>query len=76
MSVSNSRSGTRLRGKATCNSNLVEPIRGPSIFADHLAAHGEGLQHVGKYVTDHEAAVDEALAAGFVPLQSAARIRR
>jgi hypothetical protein len=50
---------------------LVQPLDGPSIFADHLAEHGEGLQHVGKYVSDHPAAVAEALAAGFVPLQSA-----
>lgn len=50
---------------------LVEPLDGPSIFADHLADHGEGLHHVGKYVADHEQAVAEALRAGFVPLQSA-----
>jgi methylmalonyl-CoA/ethylmalonyl-CoA epimerase len=50
---------------------LVQPLEGPSIFADHLALHGEGLHHVGKYVHDHAAAVDEALAAGFVALQSA-----
>jgi catechol 2,3-dioxygenase-like lactoylglutathione lyase family enzyme len=50
---------------------LVQPLSGPSIFADHLAAHGEGLHHVGSYVPDHPAAVAEALAAGFVPLQSA-----
>ena len=50
---------------------LVQPLGGPSIFADHLADHGEGLHHVGKYVADHAAAVAEALGAGFVPLQSA-----
>jgi catechol 2,3-dioxygenase-like lactoylglutathione lyase family enzyme len=50
---------------------LVAPLEGPSIFADHLAAHGEGLHHVGRYVSDHPAAVAEALAAGFEPLQSA-----
>ena len=50
---------------------LIEPIDGPSIFADHLAIHGEGLHHIGKYVPDHAAAVSEALAAGFTPLQSA-----
>src|SRR5690348_8115624 len=36
---------------------LVQPLSGPSIFADHLTQHGEGLQHVGKYVPDHPAAV-------------------
>jgi len=50
---------------------LVQPLAGPSIFADHLDKHGEGLHHVGKYVADHAAAVAEALAAGFRPLQSA-----
>jgi len=50
---------------------LVQPLGGPGIFADHLAAHGEGLQHIGKYVADHPRAVAEALSAGFVPLQSA-----
>jgi hypothetical protein len=50
---------------------LVQPLAGPSIFADHLEAHGEGLHHVGKYVPDHATAVAEALAAGFVEVQSA-----
>ena len=50
---------------------LVQPLAGPSIFADTLAEHREGLHHVGKYVADHQGAVAEALAAGFVPLQSA-----
>ncbi len=50
---------------------LVQPLEGPSIFADHLQAHGEGLHHVGRYVADHPAAVAEALASGFVELQSA-----
>ncbi|MGO9962856.1 MAG: VOC family protein [Acidimicrobiales bacterium] len=50
---------------------LVQPLDGPSIFADHLADHGEGLHHLGKYVPDHPQAVTEAIEAGFVPLQSA-----
>jgi catechol 2,3-dioxygenase-like lactoylglutathione lyase family enzyme len=50
---------------------LVQPLSGPSIWRDHLDAHGEGLHHVGKYVLDFPAAVDEALAGGFTPLQSA-----
>jgi hypothetical protein len=50
---------------------LVQPLAGPSIFAEHLEAHGEGLHHVGKYVLDHPAAVAQALAAGFVELQAA-----
>jgi methylmalonyl-CoA/ethylmalonyl-CoA epimerase len=50
---------------------LIEPLEGPSIFTDHLESHGEGMHHVGKYVPDHAAAVAEALAAEFTPLQSA-----
>jgi methylmalonyl-CoA/ethylmalonyl-CoA epimerase len=50
---------------------LVQPLAGPSIFRDHLDAHGEGLHHVGTFVPDHAAAVAQALAAGFTPLQSA-----
>src|SRR6202142_2442237 len=50
---------------------LVQPLEGPSIFAEHLQAHGEGLHHVGRYVADRPAAVAEALAGGFVELQSA-----
>ena len=50
---------------------LVQPLSGPSIFVDHLETHGEGLHHVGKYVPDHAAAVAQALAAGFTPVQSA-----
>ena len=50
---------------------LIEPLEGESIFADHLEAHGEGMHHIGKYVSDHAAGVELALAAGFVPLQSA-----
>jgi len=50
---------------------LVQPLDGPSIFADHLQAHGEGLQHVGAYVEDHPAAVADLIGNGFTPLQSA-----
>lgn len=50
---------------------LIEPLGGPSIFADHLDLRGEGLHHVGKFVDDHPAAVAEALARGYTPLQSA-----
>jgi methylmalonyl-CoA/ethylmalonyl-CoA epimerase len=50
---------------------LVQPLSGPSIFADHLKEHGPGLQHMGKYVEDHPGAVEAVVAAGFVPVQSA-----
>lgn len=50
---------------------LVQPLEGPSIFADHLARHGEGLHHVGIYVPDHAKAVAEFRVQGFEPVQSA-----
>ena len=50
---------------------LVQPLSGPSIFRDQLDRSGEGLHHVGKFVSDHPAAVAEAIANGFLPLQSA-----
>lgn len=50
---------------------LVQPLSGPSIFREHLDAHGEGLHHVGRYVPDHAAAVAHALEQGWTPIQSA-----
>ncbi|HLI01410.1 MAG TPA: VOC family protein [Acidimicrobiales bacterium] len=50
---------------------LVQPLSGPSIFSDHLGRCGPGLQHIGKYVDDHPAAVEAIVADGFTPLQSA-----
>jgi methylmalonyl-CoA/ethylmalonyl-CoA epimerase len=50
---------------------LVQPLEGPSIFADHLAKHGEGLHHLGIYVPDHAHATAEFVAQGFVPIQGA-----
>lgn len=50
---------------------LVQPLNGPSIFDDHLAHRGEGMQHVGIVVPDHAAATEVLLARGFTPLQSA-----
>ena len=50
---------------------LIQPLDGPSIFADHLAEHGEGLHHFGIYVPDHAQAVAEFRAQGMQPIQSA-----
>jgi len=50
---------------------LIQPLAGPSIFSDHLSAHGEGLHHVGTWVDNHAEAVAQAVAAGFAPVQSA-----
>lgn len=50
---------------------LVQPLSGRSIFADHLEEHGEGLHHVGIYVPDQPKAVEELKAAGFRAVQGA-----
>jgi methylmalonyl-CoA/ethylmalonyl-CoA epimerase len=50
---------------------LVQPLDGQNIFADHLAAFGEGLHHLGIYVPDHAQAVAEFRAQGFEPIQGA-----
>lgn len=49
---------------------LIQPLTGPSIFADQLAATGEGHNHVGVVVEDHAAAVVDVVSRGFTPLQS------
>jgi 4-hydroxyphenylpyruvate dioxygenase-like putative hemolysin len=33
---------------------LIEPLQGDSLYAEHLAAHGEGLHHVAFSVDDFE----------------------
>lgn len=50
---------------------LVQPLEGPSIFAEHLEEHGEGLHHIGVYVPDHARAVAQIEAEGFRPIQGA-----
>lgn len=50
---------------------IVEPLQGPSLFADQLEANGPGLSHVGVLVEDHEAATKEIVSQGYRPLQSA-----
>jgi methylmalonyl-CoA/ethylmalonyl-CoA epimerase len=50
---------------------LVQPLTGPSLFADQLDQRGEGLHHIAKFVDDHPAAVAEALAHSYTPLMSA-----
>jgi methylmalonyl-CoA/ethylmalonyl-CoA epimerase len=47
---------------------LVEPVDGESPHAEHLARHGEGLQHVRFAVDDLDAKQAEMEAAGFVPV--------
>lgn len=44
---------------------LIQPLRGPSLYDEFIEAHGYGVQHFGLYVEDIEAALAEATAAGF-----------
>ena len=50
---------------------LVQPLSGPSIFAEHLETRGEGLHHIGMYVPDIARARVEMEARGFVAVQGA-----
>ena len=51
---------------------LVEPLAGPASSPTTLPSHSEGLHHIGQVRrTTTLRPVGEAIAAGFVPLQSA-----
>src|SRR5689334_10031893 len=49
---------------------LIESVEGPSIYDEHLAAHGEGLHHLGYYVDDIDEAIAAMAARGYALLQS------
>jgi hypothetical protein len=49
---------------------LIEPVDGPSTYHEFLAAHGEGLHHLGCFVGDLDAAIGAMEARGFAVLQS------
>jgi len=50
---------------------LVQPIAGDSIFAEHLERHGEGQHHIGAYVDDIAMAIGQMQERGFRPVQGA-----
>ena len=50
---------------------LVQPLGGPSIFADQMQRSGPGLNHIGRLVDDHAAESAALIASGYTPLQSA-----
>ena len=52
---------------------LIQSLRGPSIFEEHLAEHGEGLHHLGFYVRGLDQAVAALAADGFEVIQSGGR---
>jgi methylmalonyl-CoA/ethylmalonyl-CoA epimerase len=49
---------------------LIEPLDGPSLYAEHLAQCGEGLHHLGYYVDDLDATVAAMAERGYAVLQS------
>ncbi len=49
---------------------LIEPLKGPTIYHEFLERHGEGIHHFGVWVPNLEQAVAEARLAGFEVIQS------
>ena len=47
---------------------LIQPMEGKSLHQDFLDRHGEGLQHLGFFVSDFEERVEAFLQAGFKPV--------
>lgn len=50
---------------------LIEPISGPSIYAEWIAAHGHGIHHLAVIVDSVREAMQSMTRAGFATLQSA-----
>ena len=49
---------------------LIEPLTGPSIYADWLESHGEGMHHIAYAVASVEATTAQMAAAGHPVIQS------
>jgi hypothetical protein len=49
---------------------LIESIEGPNTYEEFLSARGEGLHHLGYYVEDIDAAIEEMATNGYALLQS------
>jgi methylmalonyl-CoA/ethylmalonyl-CoA epimerase len=48
---------------------LIEPLSGSSVYAEHLAAHGEGLHHLALAVDDYDRACAYMAEEGYEELQ-------
>jgi len=48
---------------------LIEPLEGDSLYAEHLATHGEGLHHIALDVEDFSRAVERLSAQDFPEVQ-------
>ncbi len=49
---------------------LIQPVEGPDIYHEFLDHSGEGLHHLGYYVTNIDDAIAEMASQGFALLQS------
>jgi len=49
---------------------LVQPVEGPSIYADWIEEHGEGLHHINSLVDDVDKVAASLTAEGYPSLQS------
>ncbi|TVQ25981.1 MAG: hypothetical protein EA383_06730 [Spirochaetaceae bacterium] len=49
----------------TMRIELIQPLRGPSVYHDHIERNGYGIHHLGVLVDDMHAALGEAEQAGF-----------
>jgi methylmalonyl-CoA/ethylmalonyl-CoA epimerase len=49
---------------------LIEPLRGPSLYHDWLEVHGPGLHHLGAFEPDLASGIERMRARGFEVLQS------
>jgi hypothetical protein len=52
------------------NFELIEPGEEPNVYTEYLAAHGEGLHHLGYFVDDIEEAVAVMERLGFPAIQT------
>jgi hypothetical protein len=51
----------------------IQPTRGPSVYEEYLAAHGEGFHHLGLDVPDMDAALARLQSRGLSVTMSGAR---
>jgi len=48
---------------------LIQVLHGQTVYADHIAAHGYGVHHLGVLVPDMQMALAQARQAGYAVLQ-------
>jgi catechol 2,3-dioxygenase-like lactoylglutathione lyase family enzyme len=49
---------------------LIQPLKGPNIYYEHLEKKGEGLHHIKEYVTDCKEVVEDFKKKGIAVIQS------